>query len=121
MSTKSREEARKLRQRRVRAKVHGNQERPRLNVFRSLNHIYVQVIDDETGQTLVAVSTAEQALKSALAGKKKTEQAQAIGTAVAERAKAKGITQVVFDRGGYKYHGRVKALADAARAAGLEF
>jgi large subunit ribosomal protein L18 len=121
MSTNSREQARQLRHRRVRGKVQGSPERPRLNVFRSLNHIYVQVIDDASGRTLVAVSTAEADMKPALAGKKKTEQAQAVGTAIAERAKAQGITRVVFDRGGYKYHGRVKALAEAARAAGLEF
>lgn len=121
MSTKSREQARRQRHRRVRAKVQGSPDRPRLNVFRSLKHIYVQVIDDQTGRTLAAVSTAEADLKSALAGKKKTEQAQAVGAAIGELAKAQGITRVVFDRGGYKYHGRVKALADAARAAGLEF
>ena len=121
MSSKSREGARKQRHRRVRAKVQGSPDRPRLNVFRSLKHLYVQVIDDQTGRTLAAVSTAEAELKSALAGKKKTEQAQAVGAAIAERAKAQGITRVVFDRGGYQYHGRVKALAEAARAAGLEF
>jgi large subunit ribosomal protein L18 len=121
MSTTNREEARKQRHRRVRAKVQGSPERPRLNVFRSLSHIYAQVIDDASGRTLAAVSTAQADMKTALAGKKKTEQAQAVGAAIAERAKAKGITRVVFDRGGYKYHGRVKALAEAARAAGLEF
>ena len=121
MSVKSREEARKLRHNRVRARLEGSAARPRMNVYRSLKHLYVQVIDDATGHTLAAVSTAEADLKAQLAGKKKTEQAQAVGEAIAERAKAKGITQVVLDRGGYKYHCRVKALADAARKAGLEF
>jgi len=102
---------------RIRAKVHGTAQRPRLAVFRSVAHIYAQVIDDTTGHTVVAASSAEKDGKGGgnLAG------AKAIGTTVAERAKAKGIKQVVFDRGGYIYHGRVKALADAARAAGLEF
>jgi large subunit ribosomal protein L18 len=121
MSQKTREEGRRQRHARVRAKVSGTAERPRLNVFRSLKHISVQVIDDVSGRTLVAVSTVDSGLRPSLAGKKKTEQAQAVGTAIAERARAKGITRVVFDRGGYRYHGRVKALAEAARAAGLEF
>jgi large subunit ribosomal protein L18 len=121
MSQKSRESSRRLRHARVRGKVHGTPARPRLNVYRSLQHIFAQVIDDEAGRTLAAVSTVDSGLRAALAGKKKTEQAQAVGAAIAERAKAQGITQVVFDRGGYRYHGRVKALAEAARAAGLEF
>jgi large subunit ribosomal protein L18 len=121
MSQKTRESARQQRHNRVRAKLKGTAARPRLNVYRSLNHILVQVIDDEAGRTLVAASTAEAGLRPQLAGKKKTEQAQAVGAEIAVRAKAQGITRVVFDRGGYKYHGRVKALADAARAAGLEF
>ena len=121
MSQKTRESSRQQRHARVRAKVKGTADRPRLNVYRSLRHIFVQVIDDEAGRTLAAVSTAEAGLRPQLAGKKKTEQAQAVGAEIAERAKAKGITRVVFDRGGYKYHGRVKALAEAARAAGLEF
>ena len=102
---------------RIRKKVQGTSERPRLNVYRSVNHIYVQVIDDLKGATLVAANSGE--------GKNKNggnvAAAKAIGKLVAERAKEKGIKQVVFDRGGYQYHGRVKALADAARAAGLEF
>src|ERR1700681_1806005 len=106
---------------RIRKKMQGTAERPRLNVYRSLNHIYVQVIDDLHGKTLVSASTAE--------GKKKEDRrtggnvasAKAIGKTLAERAKAKGVTQVVFDRGGYIYHGRVKAVADAAREAGLKF
>ena len=121
MSEKSREVSRRRRHRRVRARVAGSPTRPRLNVYRSLQHIYAQVIDDQAGHTLVAASTHEPELKQTLAGKKKTDQAQAVGTALAERAKARGIVQVVFDRGGYAYHGRVKALADAARAGGLEF
>jgi large subunit ribosomal protein L18 len=102
---------------RIRAKLRGTTARPRLAVFRSVAHIYAQVIDDSTGHTVVAASSAE---KDSKAGGNLAS-AKAIGTAVAERAKAKGIKQVVFDRGGYIYHGRVKALADAARAAGLEF
>ncbi len=105
---------------RIRKKMQGTSERPRLNVYRSLNHIYVQVIDDLNGKTLVSASTAE--------GKKEARRiggnvasAKALGKAIAERAKEKGVTKVVFDRGGYIYHGRVKALADAAREAGLKF
>jgi len=105
---------------RIRKKVVGTAERPRMNVYRSLNHIYVQVIDDLHGTTLVAANSAE-----GEKGQKRTggnvASAKAVGKAVAERAKAKGITKVVFDRGGYIYHGRVKALADAAREAGLQF
>ena len=102
---------------RIRTKLHGTAERPRLNVYRSLNHIYAQVIDDAKGVTLVSAST--------VAAKAKTGgnimAAKEVGKQVAERAKEKGISKVVFDRGGYLYHGRVKALADAAREAGLEF
>ena len=112
--------ARQRRHRRIRVSLTGNAARPRLNVFRSLQHIYAQVIDDETGTTLVAASTNEPDTRTSLSGTK-TERARAIGRTVAERAKQKGITAVVFDRGGYLYHGRVKALADAAREAGLEF
>ena len=113
--------ARKRRHVRVRKQVHGTSERPRLNVFRSLKHIHAQVIDDTRGHTLVAVSTLDHDVKADLADKAKIGQAEAVGTVLAERAKAAGITQVVFDRGGYQYHGRVKALADAARKGGLEF
>ena len=106
---------------RIRKKILGTAERPRLNIYRSLNHIYVQVIDDLHGTTLVAANSAEGGKK----GEKRTggnvASAKAVGKAVAERAKAKGISKVVFDRGGYIYHGRVKALADAAREAGLQF
>ena len=121
MTEKRREQARQKRHRRVRGQVEGGPERPRLNVYRSLTNIYAQVVDDNTGTTLAAASTLDADLKASLAGKKKTEQAQLVGRLIAERARAKGIGQVVFDRGGYQYHGRVKALADAARAAGLEF
>jgi large subunit ribosomal protein L18 len=92
-----------------------------LNVFRSLNHIYVQVIDDSEGHTLTSASTTDPELASLLQGLSKTEQARIVGEAVAKRALDQGIERVVFDRGGYKYHGRVKALADAARRVGLEF
>ena len=105
---------------RIRKKLQGTAERPRLNVYRSLNHIYVQVIDDLTGKTLVAASTAEGKKEERRSGGNVTS-AKAVGKTIAERAKAKGVTKVVFDRGGYIYHGRVKALADAAREAGLQF
>jgi large subunit ribosomal protein L18 len=121
MAQKSREAMRKRRQARVRGRVAGTAARPRLNVFRSLSNIFVQVIDDEVGHTLAAASTVDKDLKAGLVGKKKLEQAQMIGATIAERALAKGIKQVVFDRAGYKYHGRVKAVAEAARGAGLEF
>ncbi len=121
MSVKKREEQRERRHRRVRARVSGTPARPRLNVFRSLLHIYAQVIDDVNGATLCSASTVDAELKPELTGKKKTEQAQVVGRAVAVRAKAKGVTRVVFDRGGYQYHGRIKALADGAREGGLEF
>lgn len=119
---KTREEARDRRHRRVRKKVLGTAERPRLNVFRSLKHIYAQVIDDEAGVTLVAASTVEPELREAVGGYGgNVEAAKVVGRAIAQRALARGITKVVFDRGGYKYHGRVKALAEAAREAGLDF
>ena len=112
--------ARARRHRRIRVSLSGTGQRPRLNVFRSLHHIYCQVIDDATGTTLAAASTNEPTVRTTLTGTK-TERAKAVGQAIAERAKEKGISAVVFDRGGYLYHGRVKALADAAREAGLEF
>jgi large subunit ribosomal protein L18 len=112
--------ARARRHRRIRVALTGTEQRPRLNVFRSLQHIYCQVIDDVSGTTLAAASTNEPDVRSGQAGSK-TDRARAIGRAIAERAKAKGITTVVFDRGGYLYHGRVKALADGAREGGLEF
>ena len=120
MSAKSRE-ARKRRQRRVRNKISGTAERPRLNVFRSLKHIYAQVINDEEGHTLVSACTLEPEILAELEGKTKKEQAAVVGRLVAERALDAGIDTVVFDRGGYPYHGRVKAVAEAARAGGLKF
>lgn len=109
------------RHRRVRAKVKGTTSRPRLCVFRSLNHIYAQIIDDSQGHTLAHVSTLDPEIKDKLVGKAKTGEAELVGSLVAKRALSKGVTQVVFDRGGYKYHGRVKALAEAAREGGLKF
>jgi large subunit ribosomal protein L18 len=103
---------------RIRRKLKGTAERPRLAVFRSVSHIYAQVIDDIQGQTLVSASSVD---KGGRTNGGNVAAAKAIGKLVAERAKEKGITAVVFDRGGYQYHGRIKALADAARAAGLEF
>lgn len=113
--------ARKRRHERVRKKIFGTPERPRLNVFRSLNHIYAQIIDDTRGHTLVSASTIDPKVRELIKGLPKTEQARLVGKVVAERALAAGIKQVVFDRGGYPYHGRVKALAEGSREAGLEF
>ena len=107
------------RHRRVRKKVSGTAERPRLAVYRSNNHIYAQVIDDVAGHTLAAASTADASIKGGATGN--ADAAAKVGTLVAERAKAAGIDRVVFDRGGFRYHGRVAALADAAREGGLEF
>jgi large subunit ribosomal protein L18 len=106
---------------RVRKHVVGTPDRPRLNVFRSLNHIYAQVVDDGKGHTLVSASTVDPEVQKQLKGLKKTDQARVVGKVLAERALGQGVKRVVFDRGGYKYHGRVKALADAAREGGLEF
>ena len=116
--TLGRHEARARRHRRVRKRVVGTQARPRLAVFRSNKHIYAQVIDDAAGTTLVAASTVETPLRSGTTGN--IEAAKAVGQLVGERAKAAGISAVVFDRGGFRYHGRVAALCDGARAAGLE-
>ncbi len=113
--------ARHRRHIRVRAKVKGVTSMPRLCVFRSLNHIYAQVIDDSIGHTLVSASTLDSEIKSAEDGKAKTSRAELVGSLVAKRALDKGINQVAFDRGGFKYHGRVKALAEAARQEGLKF
>ena len=112
--------ARQRRHRRIRVRISGTPQRPRLCVFRSLQHIYAQLIDDESGRTLVAASSNEPVARSE-AGGSKTEHARAVGRAIAERARDRGVSAVVFDRGGYVYHGRVKALAEAAREAGLEF
>jgi len=121
MAGRSARELRIRRHLRVRKRVAGTNERPRLSIFRSNIHIYAQVIDDATSQTLVAASTKDAKLAASLTGKTKTERAKAVGQLIAERAKAAGIDKVVFDRGGFKYHGRVQALADAAREAGLNF
>ncbi len=117
MSNTNRAEVRTAIHSRIRRKVKGNTERPRLAIYRSLNHIYAQVIDDRLGKTLVSASTTEKDLRGSTGGN--LDAARRIGTTIAERALAKGIEQVVFDRGGYLYHGRIKALTDAARAAGL--
>src|SRR6185295_17877512 len=117
MANTSRAEVRTAIHQRIRRKVKGDTERPRLAVYRSLNHIYAQVVDDQLGQTLVSASTTEKDLRGSTGGN--LDAARRVGQAIAERAIAKGIEQVVFDRGGYLYHGRVKALTDAARAAGL--
>lgn len=117
----SRSIARARRHSRVRKNLQGTADRPRLNVFRSLSGIYVQVIDDASGRTLVSASTVDKELRAKLKGMKKADQAKMIGQTVAERAKSKGIQAVVFDRGGYRYIGRIKALADGAREGGLQF
>jgi large subunit ribosomal protein L18 len=121
MPGRSPRELRMRRHLRVRKRLTGSPERPRLSVFRSNVHIYAQVIDDAASRTLVAASSVDKELASGLDGKTKIEQAKAVGELIARRAKAAGIEQVVFDRGGFKYHGRVQALADAAREAGLNF
>lgn len=113
--------ARIRRHARVRSKVEGTTDRPRLSVFRSLNHIYAQVIDDIKGETLASASTVDPEVVEKLGGKAKKSQAELVGEVVAKRAMEKGVQQVVFDRGGYQYIGRVQALADAARKAGLKF
>ena len=118
---KNTEQQRQKRHRRVRVQVHGTAERPRLNVFRSLRHIYAQLIDDTVGRTLASAGTLDAELRQGLSKVKKTEQAKLVGELLAKRALEKGVKQVVFDRGGYKYHGRVKALAEGARSAGLQF
>ena len=115
----SRGAARRKRHQRIRLHLAGTQDRPRLAVFRSLNHIYAQVIDDASGTTLAAASTVEKDLRGSTSTK--TEEAAVVGRLLAERAKAAGVSHVVFDRAGFRYHGRVKSLADAAREAGLDF
>jgi large subunit ribosomal protein L18 len=106
---------------RVRTRVVGTPERPRLCVYRSLGHIYGQIIDDRSGRTLISASSVDKEAKKNLKGGGNIASAKAVGKIIADRAKAAGVVKVVFDRGGYKYHGRVKALADAAREAGLQF
>jgi large subunit ribosomal protein L18 len=121
MAEKSRSEARIHRHARVRKSLSGTSQRPRLSVFRSLSEIYAQVIDDQIGSTVTSASTIDADLRGKVKGLKKTEQAKLVGKTVAERALSKGVKAVVFDRGGFKYSGRVKALADGAREGGLEF
>ncbi|GAB4402186.1 MAG: 50S ribosomal protein L18 [Anaerolineales bacterium] len=113
--------AREIRHRRVRATVKGTSARPRLNVFRSNQHIYAQIIDDTIGHTLVSASTIDAEIRPKLGSLSKTEQAKLVGQTLAKRALAIGVKKVVFDRGGYRYHGRVKSLADGSREGGLEF
>ncbi len=117
----NRNEERKKRHRRVRQKVYGTPERPRLNVFRSNKHIYAQIINDESGHTLVAASTLDKELKDKLTSTGNKEAARLVGELIGKRALEKGIDSVVFDRGGYLYHGKIKELADGAREAGLKF
>lgn len=121
MASLSRSESRQRRHQRLRKRVQGTPARPRLAVFRSLHHIYAQVIDDTAGRTLVAAATVEPELRRALGSTKDKAAAELVGRTIAERAKAAGIEKVVFDRGGHLYHGRVAALAEAARNAGLDF
>ena len=119
MTQVTRGAARRKRHDRIRLSMAGTEVRPRLAVFRSLNHIYAQVIDDASGKTLAAASTAEKELKGSKSSK--SEEAAVVGRLVAERAKTAGVERVVFDRAGFRYHGRIKSLADAARDAGLDF
>ena len=121
MAKLSRAESRLRRHRRVRKHIVGTPERPRLNIYRSEAEIYAQVIDDQAGHTLAAASSIDHEVREKLSGKTKTEQARLVGQLVGERAKNKGVTQVIFDRGGFRYIGRVKALADGARESGLDF
>ena len=114
-------QAREIRHRRVRARVKGTSERPRLNVFRSSRHIYAQIIDDTVGHTLASASTIDAEIRQELGKLGKTEQAKLVGQMLAKRALAIGVKSVVFDRGGYRYHGRVKSLAEGSREEGLEF
>jgi large subunit ribosomal protein L18 len=121
MAENTRSEARIRRHARVRKSVHGTSQRPRLCVFRSLSEIYAQVIDDSEGNTLASASSIDQELRVQMKDLKKSEQAKLVGKMIAERAKSKGIKAVVFDRGGFKYSGRVKSLAEGAREGGLDF
>ena len=121
MGVNAKSDQRVRRKSRIRKRVTGTQERPRLSVFRSARHIYAQIIDDTCGCTLVCASSLDPAVADGAAGKKKADKAVMVGKLVAERAKAKGIAKVVFDRNGFLYHGRVKAVSDGAREAGLDF
>ncbi len=116
-----RAEKRGLRRERVRKRAHGSDARPRLSIYRSLHHIYAQVISDQTGRTIAAASTQSESLRGDLKSKRNMAAAKAVGQEIARRCRAAGIDSVVFDRNGFLYHGRVKALADAAREAGLKF
>ena len=118
--SRTRRHGRHIRHLRVRKKVQGTLERPRLSVFRSLNHIYAQVVDDSVGHTLAAGSSRESAVAQKANGSSKTEVARMVGSLLAQRAKEAGVTRGVFDRGGYRYHGRIKALAEAIREGGIE-
>jgi large subunit ribosomal protein L18 len=119
--SKTKVESRDKRKMSIRKRVNGTPDRPRMSVFRSIKHIYVQVVDDQTHQTLVAVSDLDEGVKAEIKGMKKKDRAKKVGAVIAQRCAAKGITQVVFDRNGFIYHGRVSALADGAREAGLKF
>ncbi len=124
MRIKTKEDRRDRIKHRIRKRVHGTEARPRLTIYRSVTHIYVQVVDDMTGRTIASASSVEPSVKGALGKKARGSNvagAQAIGKTIAERLKEKGVSRVVFDRNGFLYHGRVKAVADAAREAGLEF
>jgi large subunit ribosomal protein L18 len=124
MKIKTKEDRRTRIKHRIRKRVSGTTERPRLTVFRSLAHMYAQVVDDRTGRTIASASSVEPNVKASFAGEARAGNkagAEAVGRAIAERLKAQGITRVVFDRNGFLYHGRIKAIADAARQAGLEF
>ena len=121
MIIRERDAARDVRHRRLRRRIRGSAERPRLAVFRSLNHIYAQIIDDEAGRTLVAVDSRSPEFRARAKSGGNIEAAKVVGELLAQKAKGAGVARVVFDRGGYQYHGRVKALADAARTGGLHF
>ena len=121
MSTKSIKRVKEKRKKRVRSKIHGTAQRPRLSVFRSAKHIYVQAIDDDSGNTLSAASTVSLDVRESCASIKKTEAAKQVGKTIAQKLKSAGVEAVVFDRGMYLYHGRVKLLAESAREAGLKF
>ena len=118
---KPKEETRPRRKASIRKKIHGTAERPRMSVFRSAKHIYAQVVNDDTQKTLVSIGTLDEELLKTLGGLKKIDRAKQVGAAIAKKCKASGISKIVFDRNGFIYHGRVQALADAAREAGLEF
>lgn len=121
IKAKTKYQARKRRHRRVRKHVDGTAQRPRMNIYRSLNNIFVQIIDDVEGRTIVSASTIDSEVAAKIVDKSKVEASKIVGQVIAERAKNAGVTNVVFDRGGYKYHGRVAAVAEGAREAGLEF